>query len=596
MGGYFSADLIDRVRDAVDIVDLISQYVPLKRTGRDYSALCPFHEEKEPSFFVIPDKQIFYCFGCHQGGDVFRFLVAHDRLTFPEAVRTLADRTGIAIQESPSAEAYTNELTEIRRLNLAACRNYQKWLASDQAKAARAFLTERGISPQTVDKFKLGYSPPTGKALAELASSRGVPSQSLVKAGLATAYEPAGLRDLFRDRLMFPITDAQGRIVAFGGRTLSDATPKYLNSPETPLFSKRKCLFGLDNARTDTLKSRHVIVVEGYTDCITAHQAGICNVVATLGTALTPEHAKTLRRYADRITLVYDADQPGKNAAERALEVLLAEEVEARVVLLPEGEDPCSFILANGAEKFLELLADAKEPIDFKLDIAAADPESHTVSGQARITDDLMQLVTCCPNPLTRELFIRRVAEKLGASRISLTRISERKQRRRKTGSQQTESPLRGKRLAAERQLVGALLANPLLVPRAIEEGVLEEWFSCPDCTEIARAIFASVEDVGIAEVRYVLARIRSDAAKQLAVKLEQLESRKPEQVEGFHGALRCMRSVIAHEKARKLRPDSSVPESPEEWNKWKEWWQQHPTRSRRQAATESPRKAQHPT
>jgi len=572
MGGNLSPELSDRVREAVDIVDIVSEYVPLKRTGRSFRTLCPLHEEKTPSFYVIPHKQIFYCFGCHQGGDVFTFLRVHDGMSFAESVRALAERAGIKIEESYSGEGDTaDELAEIRRLNLAACRNYHKWLQSEKAGAAQAFLRERKISQKSADLFELGYAPAGGRALLELARGRGISAERLARAGLVTKDSRGEYRDLLWDRLVFPIADERGRVIAFGGRTLTEAMPKYLNTPETPLFSKRKCLFGLDKARDEMRKSRHAVIVEGYTDCIMCHQMGLRNVVATLGTALTPEHVRILRRYTRRITVVYDADEAGLKAAERSLELLLPEEIDTRVAVLPKGEDPCSFLLRHGQDKLLQILEDAKELIDFKLDMVTADPDYQTMSGQARIIDELMELIAGCPNPNTRDLLIRRIALRLGANRTSLTRICNSKARPSRKGSDGEKPAILGKRVAAERELLGTLLAETGLVEKALDEGISEEWFLSRECREIAQALFATFRSTGSNDIALVLSRVQSVEAQRIAVELEELEAEKEKRRKRFEDAVDCIRRLVCEDQAKKIRINSSDSMCPEDWKKWQE-------------------------
>jgi len=584
MGGILSPELIDRVREAVDITDVVSEYVPLKRVGRSFRTLCPLHEEKTPSFYVIPDKQIFYCFGCHQGGDVFTFLRVHDGMSFSESVRTIADRVGIKIEEQEySAEGTdADELADLRRLNVAACRNYHRWLLSKPEGAAQVFLRERKISEDSVELFNLGYAPAGGRALFELARGRGISVERLVKAGLVAMSSRGEYRDLFWERLMFPITDERGRVIAFGGRTLTGAMPKYLNTSETPLFSKRRCLFGLDRARDEMRKSRHAVVVEGYTDCIMCQQMGIRNAVATLGTALTTDHVRTLRRYVHRITVVYDADEAGLKAAERALELLLPEEIDTRVAVLPEGEDPCSFLTSHGAEKFLHVLENAKELIDFKLDVVMADPDYQTVSGQARIVDGLMELIAASPNPHTRDLLIRRAALRLGANRTSLTRICSRKTRPSRPESAGGRSAALSKRIAAERELIGTLLADVDFVERALEEGVSDDWFLSRECREIAQAVFAAYDAGGSNDIRSVLSRVQSVEGQRLAVELEELETRKARRRKRFEDAVNCMRRIDCQDQAKKLRAGPSDSMCAEDWKKWQELV--------RKAKSESPR------
>jgi DNA primase len=363
-------DAKSRILQATDIVALIGQTVRLKRRGRDFVGLCPFHQEKTPSFSVSPSKQRFYCFGCEKGGSAIDFVMLRDRVEFKDALRTLAESAGIELPAFKQSKESVSERQILLEAHSAAAMFFEKLLSHpQQGEPARKYLAERGFNPESIQRFRIGFAADAWDALLNSAAMKKFTPPQLALAGLVKPREGGdGYYDTFRNRLMFPIRDESGRVIAFGGRVMpgSDDPAKYLNSPETPLFSKSRCVFGLDLARAKIVETRTVAVVEGYTDVVMAHQFGVSNVVSVLGTALTEHHVAMLRRFADRIVLLFDADSAGDNAANRALELFLSQPVEIAIASLPQGMDPDEFLLAHGADKFNECLAQATDALAFK--------------------------------------------------------------------------------------------------------------------------------------------------------------------------------------------------------------------------------------
>jgi DNA primase len=369
-------DLKERVRDAIDIVEVVSTYISLRRSGKGLVGLCPWHDDSRPSLQVNAERQTFRCWVCNLGGDVFSFLMKMEKLEFREALEQLADRAGIPLTRGRGAGSGDAKAEMHRVLGWAADRFRDCLRAAPEARGAREYLLARGLSSETIDRFGLGYAPASWDWLLRQASAAGLGTNLLAATGMAVERQDrSGHYDRFRDRVMFPIRDPLGRCVAFGGRVLPGAPPdsaKYINSPETALFSKSSMLYGLDTAREAMGRSRRAVVVEGYTDCLAARQAGIDDVVAVLGTALGERHAKLLRRYVDRIVLVLDGDDAGRRRADEILDVLLAEPIDLRIARLPASVDPCDFILAEGREAFEALLASAGDPLDYRMDEALA--------------------------------------------------------------------------------------------------------------------------------------------------------------------------------------------------------------------------------
>jgi DNA primase len=362
-----------RVLQETDIIALISQSVKLKRRGKDFVGLCPFHQEKTPSFSVSPSKQRFYCYGCEKGGNAIDFVMLRDRVEFKDGLRLLAEAAGIELptrSRESGGSSSANERQALYDAQSSAAMFFEKLLSHPQhGEAGRSYLAQRGFNAESIQRFRIGLAVDRWDALlSSVAMKKFTPAQ-MALAGLVKPRENGGGHyDTFRNRLMFPIRDENGRVIAFGGRVMpgSEDPAKYLNSPETPLFSKSRCVFGLDQARAKIVETRTVAVVEGYTDVVMAHQFGCTNVVSVLGTALTEQHATILRRFADRIVLLFDGDRAGDSAANRALELFLSQPVEIAIASLPSGVDPDEFLLKHGAEGFNELLTNATDALAFK--------------------------------------------------------------------------------------------------------------------------------------------------------------------------------------------------------------------------------------
>lgn len=356
-----------QIRDAIDIVDLVGSYVTLRRAGAAFKGLCPFHEEKTPSFIVNPARQIFKCFGCGAGGDVFKFVQMRENVEFREARQILAERAGIELEPQVSTgEAGGTSKSDLVRANDWARRVFRKNFLQAGGEAARQYVAERGISPAMAEAFGLGLAVDSYDSLIRQAALSKIDVRLLAAAGLVKEAPRGGYYDTFRNRLMFPILDTTGRVLGFGGRTLGDDPAKYLNTPATALFDKGTNLFGLDQARQAIAEAGRAIVVEGYTDCIMAHQHGFKETVATLGTAMTEAHARLLRRYTDRVILLFDSDEAGQRAADRAVAVTVTVGLDVSLARVPEGKDPCDYLLSAGKTAFADVLNQAVGALEFK--------------------------------------------------------------------------------------------------------------------------------------------------------------------------------------------------------------------------------------
>jgi DNA primase len=422
MLGRIPQDVLDRVLSAHDVVEVVSRSVPLQKAGRAWKALCPFHEEKTPSFTVNPDRQTFKCFGCQAGGNVFGFLMKREGLTFPEAVRLLAAEKGIPVPEAGRRGAGDESRIEGVRAALALAQDlYVKTLASEAGTAARAYLAHRGFPPEAVREYGLGLSPAGWEGLLDAAKARRVPAAVLEDAGLVIRRDSGtSWFDRFRGRLMFPIADPQGRVVSFGARALEGEQPKYLNGPETPVFSKGRTLYGLDRAKDGIRAAGHAILMEGYTDVLMAHRHGVGAAVAGMGTAFTTDQARLLARHTTRVVLLYDGDKAGRLAAEKSLDVLLVEGLEVRIALLPEGRDVDEVLLEEGVERLDAIVAAAKGLFDFKIDQLATRLDLRSVRDRAVAAEELLQSAVKVRSAIERDLLLQRIAERLGVPEATL--------------------------------------------------------------------------------------------------------------------------------------------------------------------------------
>lgn len=353
---------LEEIKNRIDIVDLVSEYVTLKHAGQNWKGLCPFHSEKTPSFTVSPSKQIFHCFGCNSGGDIFTFLVKYENVSFPEAVRILAKKAGVVLKESRKDAASSGEKETLLNIHRDAALFFQQQLSKSDK--ARAYLSKRGISADACKLFALGYAPKSWNSLLTYGAGRGYKPEIMKKAGLATQGSK-GTYDTFRDRIMFPIYDLKADVIAFGGRSINGDEPKYLNSPETAIFNKRRVLYGIHRARDPIKKTGYALFMEGYLDVITAHIHGFTNAVAPLGTAFTHEHGKLIKRFVEDVVLVFDGDEAGRKAAGNAANILFESGLNVRVLSFPEGEDPDSFLRKRGQEEFQKLLDAPMTIIEF---------------------------------------------------------------------------------------------------------------------------------------------------------------------------------------------------------------------------------------
>lgn len=501
--------VIDEVSNASDIVSVIGEYIPLKRAGQNFKACCPFHQEKTPSFVVSPQKQIFHCFGCGEGGNVFSFLMKYEQMSFPEAVRFLANKSGIIVPEERAKvnPEKVSEKKQMEKIYEVAAAFYKGLLfKSTLAENARDYLKKRGISSDVATEFGLGFSPEGWHELFDHLNKAGFDNNLIMKSGLVMTSRKGSAYDFFRGRLMFPIKNVKDKVIAFGGRTLEKEEPKYINTAETDFFRKRFELYGLNGAKKHVYGGGPadgvLFVVEGYLDVISLAQFGIKNSVAPLGTSLTEDHVRVIKRYSDSAVLVFDGDNAGIKAAMRSIDSFISEEVPVKILMLPEGHDPDTFVREKGADAFYEKAAHALDIFDFKLKVLERTYSVDDPDGALKISQAMLDLVSKVRSPVLKDKYIYmlsaavRVSE--GALRDALKKMSFNSSYspERFDSVEPVLQPVKPRRKtairdSAEFQLLYILLTNPKFGKLVFEELDADDFES-----NAARVLFAAAEKV----------------------------------------------------------------------------------------------------
>lgn len=463
--------VIDAIHSRVDLAELIGRVTSLKRAGKNWKGLCPFHQEKTPSFIVSPEKQLYYCFGCQAGGNAFTFLMQTEQLTFPEAVEQLAARVGVPLETSDRPHGLQRTARQgIMATNQVALRYFQEQLQHAGGAAARAYLARRGVTEPTIQRWALGYAPEGWEGLVRYAATHGVAESQLIAAGLVIPRSEgrAGCYDRFRHRVMFPIHDAQGAVIGFGGRTLDDAQqPKYMNSPETAAFIKGKQLFGLFTAKPHIAAAGHVLLVEGYMDCLLLQQQGVGQAVAPLGVALTDDQARLLKRFTTEVVLLFDEDDAGAKATLRSLDLLLAEGLQVRIARLGRPMDPDEFVLTEGVAALQACVAQAQSLFDYKLEALRREHPRRQLEDRVQICHAMLDTIRRIPDEVLRRAYVKRLSDVLRLDEPAILATLKRPG----GSSLMLGAPRRGEqaigvdiaRAAAETLLVGLLLEDPAM-------------------------------------------------------------------------------------------------------------------------------------
>lgn len=539
---------LDQIQERVDIVELVSAQFPLKRAGRNFRALCPFHHEKTPSFMVSPDKQIYHCFGCGEGGDVFRFVMKTEGIDFPDAVRSLAEKAGISLPKREESSEKSSEVARLYEANALAGAYYRNCLLGKEGVAARRYLAKRGLRETTLETFQVGYASPQRNGFLSYARSKGFSEAILLRAGLILKAEDGDLRDRFRHRVIFPIANGKGRIVGFGGRILDQGEPKYLNSPETEIYIKGRELFGLVHSGKSIREKEIAILVEGYLDLITLFQEGVQPVVASLGTGLTREQVRLLKRHTHEIAVVFDPDQAGEAASLRGLDLFLEEGLSVKIATLPGGKDPDEFMREKGREAFWREIEASKALIPYRLDRLGS-KSLKSPEGKSRACKEILPTLAKIGDAVLRSEYIRELAERLSLKEEDL--LSELKKVKQPVWGKEV-APLRKEGIPlppAEAFLLRLLLDDEKWIP-FVRERVKVEELSDGRTQKLLKILFERSEKGGTINTARLLTEFQEVVGKGIfsGFIIESLESLDREKA-----LTDCIQKVRHERRSRRL-------------------------------------------
>jgi DNA primase len=530
VGSYIPDEVVEEIRTRSDIVEVISERIQLKKSGANYKGLCPFHSEKTPSFIVSPGKQIFHCFGCGTGGNVYQFIMQIENIPFPDAVLYLAKRYGIGIPEQKGKGINSSQKSILYNVNELASDFFRRQLLeSPQGRAAREYLKKRGIKDDTANVFKIGYASPLREGIQQFFRDKGVSVDTQRLAGLIKEKEDGGgYIDKFRDRIIFPISDTEGRVVGFGGRILNDAEerPKYLNSPETPVYKKGDILYGLNLSKEQIRKTKEAFLVEGYFDLITAYQNGIKNIIATSGTALTENHAGVLKRYTDNITLLFDGDDAGRSASMRGGAALLNKGIKVKVIPLPSENDPDSFIKEKGMEGFLIAANEAKLYMEYIIEKTISESDMKNTDGKIKCVRTVLPYLSLISGSIERSAYLSLLADRTGVKEKAImeemnkqiveSRESRVESLKLRTPNSELRTPNSNK---AERILVQLMLLDSKNIDK-IKRHISADDFSDSDMAKITSILFSFSGREEVVTLSQVMDMLHEERLKRLASEL----------------------------------------------------------------------------
>ncbi len=568
-------EIIDDIRQSTDLVALTGEYIKLERRGKNMVGLCPFHNEKTPSFTVSPEKQLFHCFGCGASGNAFSLIMQLEKLTFPEAVRYLSKRAGINIPEQRSLTPEQESIKEkIYKVNMLAARFYAYQLSnSSKGKQALDYLTRRGISEESIENFMLGYAGEEWTGFFNFARKKGVPDDLVIKAGLVSPGREKGHYDRFRNRIIFPIFNMVGRIAGFGGRVLQEGDktgPKYLNSPETVVFNKGALLYGLNFARMEIRNQKKALVMEGYTDVITSYQAGIKNVVASLGTALTVEQCRLLRGQAETVITAYDADSAGEAATWRGLSLLQSTGCLVQVAELPSGGDPDSFIKKEGAEKFKKLLEHAVPLIEYRLQRLKQKYDLKTEAGRVRYINELMPFLLTAVNQVEQDYYLRKAAEELEVGEDALRRELKKRRLKKSHGNKEGNNAISVEVTSSGIRLAEKILISLMVQSKEIAEKgrnlIRPEYIDDEKVRLIFNKIWNLYEAGEVVSAEKIINSFEDDQTSSVvaeAVTSPELEDLSPQAIESnFHDSINSLHRKWVEKQLRKLQKEREALEA----------------------------------
>jgi len=557
MAGNFDNSLVFKIQQSNDIVEVIGEYIKLVKKGREFVGLCPFHDDHRPSLYVNPVKQIFKCFACSCGGDVLKFVQLYEHLTFPQAIQRLADRAGIKVPSRMERKTSAGDVGSAEidpallvKLNSWVTKVFVSNLADPQkGKLTRDYLAGRKIDSEAVRQWQIGLALP-GDDIAKRAAAQKISVFDLIKAGLLTAQK----NDKFSNRLMFPITDVTGRIIAFGGRTLDKTEPKYLNSANNSLFDKSNCLYGLYQARHSIVSSGTAVVVEGYTDCIMAHSKGVTNVVATLGTSFTDGHARILKRFAKKVVLIFDSDTAGIAASNRALEICLSRYIDISLAFVPEGKDPCDFLISNGKEAFEAIIDNAIDVFSFRWNRLTENlSKKDTLIENKTAIDEFLQTIVIglqagSLNPIEKGSLVNRLSRIIGLSANQINKeLADRLQKAANQKSYAGENQFvtvidlgEGGRAAAEREILEVILNEPKLL-KSSKFKITCDMFITPGLRQIADLVLLQLSSNPHISLKELLVNIDSTELANAITSLAETGEKKGNYQPRLDGALETL-------------------------------------------------------
>ena len=575
MRRHIPHEILEEISQRIDIVELVNEYVPLKKTGRNYRGLCPFHTEKTPSFFVTPDKGIFHCFGCGTGGDCFSFLMKIRNFTFPEACEELAKQAGVALprpRAGPEQKAKDQKRRLLFRTNEIAGKYFHDVLLhGHEGQGARDYLRDRGFDDEMVGKFQLGFAVKSWEGMVRHLTEKRVPRELASEVGLIMPGKKGGYYDRFRGRLMFPIEDLGGSIIGFGGRVIDDEEPKYLNSPESAIYEKGKSIYGLPITKEAIRQHDSVIVVEGYFDLIALSQHGIENVVATLGTAFTPAQIAILRRYTKNVIMIYDSDEAGQKAMQRSLESLLEGGMSTKYIPLPAGSDPDSAIRELGAEKFRRRLDGARPLLESMIEDLAAETRRAGIADKSGAVRKVLPLLNRIQDKIKRDLYIKLLSESFGLDTKAVW--SEMKSvgaGRRPTRSTPAAQPQNGHRQVEETILGIALTNMEGIKPDELEEAIVD--FSTPEFIEIGEMVVEGLRAPDGRDLKGLIHRVTESqraVISELTFKVDDLDGETAGIL--YRDSLNNIKRNRIRQEIRDLREEISMAERRGDEEKWRE-------------------------
>src|SRR3972149_9980969 len=520
VGGYIPDELVEEIRARSDIVEVISDRILLKKSGANYKGLCPFHSEKTPSFIVSPAKQIFHCFGCNEGGNVYQFVMKIENISFPDSVLLLARKYGINITDQKIKGVNSSQKNTLYDVNAMAAEFFQRQLSDlPQGKTAREYLRKRGITDNIIESFKIGYASTSWDGVHQFLKKKGISTDIQNSAGLIKERENGGgYVDRFRERIIFTISESEGRVVGFGGRVLNDtdSRPKYLNSPETLVYKKGNILYGLHITKDLIRKSKDAFLVEGYFDLITAYQHGIKNVIATSGTALTEDHARLLRRYTETVTLVFDGDEAGRNASNRGGIVLLNGGVKVKVIPLPQGNDPDSFIREKKGDGFFNISKGSKPFMEYIINKESAESDLKSIDGRVKCINAVIPFLSLMNNSVEKSMYISSLAEKTGVSeKAIMDEMSKNKVKDKAKVKEVLTSTSTSTSNKAERILVQLMLLDNKNIEK-IKKHISVDDFKDNDMAKISSLLFTLSESNDNITISHIMDKLSEDKLKKL--------------------------------------------------------------------------------